>query len=197
MTPRGITAINAAKTHCPKGHQLSGDNLVASLLKTRGRGCLICKRESDRLSASRRRSANRAAGPSFSNKEQQRFWSNVERSDDDKACWAWTGYKDKLDYGYFCQGGLRIGAHRYALMLHKMPEDTSLWALHSCDNPNCVNPKHLRWGDAFDNMRDASNRGRLSAQKKTHCPAGHLYEGDNLYINPKGERLCRACAKRH
>jgi len=30
---------------------------------------------------------------------------------------------------------------------------------------------------------------------KSHCPKGHPYSGDNLYIDPKGNRRCRACKK--
>lgn len=30
---------------------------------------------------------------------------------------------------------------------------------------------------------------------KTHCPNGHPYSGENLYIDPKGNRRCRACKK--
>jgi len=30
---------------------------------------------------------------------------------------------------------------------------------------------------------------------KTHCPQGHPYEGDNLYINPVGHRICRQCGR--
>lgn len=30
---------------------------------------------------------------------------------------------------------------------------------------------------------------------KTHCPKGHPYDGENLYIDPKGNRRCRACKK--
>jgi hypothetical protein len=30
---------------------------------------------------------------------------------------------------------------------------------------------------------------------KTHCPKGHIYEGDNLYIDPKGNRRCRECKR--
>jgi hypothetical protein len=30
--------------------------------------------------------------------------------------------------------------------------------------------------------------------RKTHCPAGHEYAGDNLYVNPRnGRRHCRSC----
>jgi hypothetical protein len=28
---------------------------------------------------------------------------------------------------------------------------------------------------------------------KTHCPAGHEYAGDNLYVDPVGRRHCRTC----
>ena len=31
---------------------------------------------------------------------------------------------------------------------------------------------------------------------KSHCPMGHPYEGDNVYIDPKGNKRCRACKRR-
>jgi hypothetical protein len=34
-------------------------------------------------------------------------------------------------------------------------------ACHHCDNPSCVNPKHLYWGSHKQNARDASQRGLL------------------------------------
>jgi len=30
---------------------------------------------------------------------------------------------------------------------------------------------------------------------KTHCPKGHPYDGENLYVSPRGYRNCRACAR--
>jgi len=33
----------------------------------------------------------------------------------------------------------------------------------------------------------------IPPQLRTHCPAGHEYAGDNLYIGPNGKRRCRAC----
>lgn len=29
--------------------------------------------------------------------------------------------------------------------------------------------------------------------QKTHCPQGHLYAGENLYVDKRGRRGCRAC----
>lgn len=60
---RGETfnAINAAKTHCPRGHELVGDNLVPSRLKRGQRECLICSRESSRRNIAARRARERAA----------------------------------------------------------------------------------------------------------------------------------------
>jgi hypothetical protein len=47
-TLRGETpaAFNSKKTHCPRGHTLSGENLALSWIKQGRRICLICKRAS-------------------------------------------------------------------------------------------------------------------------------------------------------
>lgn len=38
-------------------------------------------------------------------------------------------------------------------------------SLHSCDNPNCINPKHLWLGTNRSNILDAAAKGRLGMQK--------------------------------
>jgi hypothetical protein len=44
---------------------------------------------------------------------------------------------------------------------HFHPEwDERGGVLHSCDNPCCWNPRHLRVGDQLDNVRDMISRGR-------------------------------------
>jgi hypothetical protein len=30
---------------------------------------------------------------------------------------------------------------------------------------------------------------------KTHCPQGHSYSGDNLYLDPRGAQKCRECRR--
>lgn len=38
-----------------------------------------------------------------------------------------------------------------------------LWALHRCDNPRCINPKHIYAGSPADNVRDSHKSGRRAA----------------------------------
>ena len=35
----------------------------------------------------------------------------------------------------------------------------------------------------------------MARAPKNHCPAGHRYDGSNLYIDPNGKHRCRACSK--
>lgn len=51
----GITARNARKTHCAKGHSFAGDNLY--VYPDGNRGCRICDRAAGRMYHRRRRTA--------------------------------------------------------------------------------------------------------------------------------------------
>lgn len=96
-----------------------------------------------------------------------RFWSRVDKSGGPDACWPWTGGRGN-QYGK--AGGVIPGeqfAHRVAFILTngRKPEAAQLFrgaacVLHSCDNPPCCNPAHLREGTMADNMRDRDERGR-------------------------------------
>lgn len=45
MRGQGVTAANAAKTHCHRGHQLTPDNLSKRTRNTGWRECKACNRE--------------------------------------------------------------------------------------------------------------------------------------------------------
>jgi hypothetical protein len=90
------------------------------------------------------------------------YWENVDRRDPNE-CWPWTG-PQKRGYGRSHlkrEGRWRsVQATHMALHLDGRPRHDNLFALHACDNPNCVNPRHLRWGTDQDNAQDRVARGR-------------------------------------
>ena len=84
----------------------------------------------------------------------------VETGLSDEDCWKWIGKKN-VGYGIFCCIGF-FRANRFSYFIHNgsIPEGKSI--LHSCDNKECTNPKHLRIGTHEDNMRDAVERNRMA-----------------------------------
>lgn len=82
-------------------------------------------------------------------------------------CWPWLGKvrSKKYPYGKITLGRVRWYAHRLSFLLHNgyLPEDGEI--CHSCDNPNCVNPKHLFHDSHTGNMQDAARKGRMRRLK--------------------------------
>jgi hypothetical protein len=122
----------------------------------------------------------------------RRFDDFVDRSSGG-GCWTWTGPCDRGGYGRW---GKKL-AHRLALAAAQGPIPAGKMALHRCDNPPCVNPKHLYVGTASDNMRDALARGQhpgTPLKNTTHCRKGHELTGANLEITGRDRsRRCRIC----
>ena len=113
-------------------------------------------------------------GKLFLGGDRRRFWSKVAKGAED-VCWLWTASCHRNGYGQFVvttPGGTRrryvnVLAHRAAWILAQgRPIPESLHVLHSCDVPHCVNPDHLFLGSHTDNMRDASEKGRLNVPRR-------------------------------
>lgn len=108
----------------------------------------------------------------------------------------WIGGTNGVGYGTFHAGKkLRTYAHRWSYQYHVGPIPDGMHLDHLCRNPKCVNPEHLEPVTCRENLLRGVGPSALHAAK-THCPAGHPYVGDNLYVHPrKGYRVCRACGR--
>lgn len=99
-------------------------------------------------------------------------------------CWLWSKGLSSKGYGVVKAHGFML-AHRLSYMLFNGDFDRTLWVLHKCDTPACVNPGHLFLGDAQDNSDDKMSKGRGRSSPGAKNPRSKLTDGDVASI-----RLC-------
>lgn len=93
-------------------------------------------------------------------------------------------------YGYIkVAPGRNVIVHRWLYERWMGPVPEGLELDHLCRNKACANPAHLEAVTHAENVR------RAPFAQRTHCPQGHPYEGDNLYVRPSNphRRDCREC----
>jgi len=135
----------------------------------------------------------------------ERFWEKVDKSGD---CWTWKGGTFRFGYGSFRVGDRRIPAHRVSWELAFGKIADGMCVLHTCDNPGCVNPAHLRLGTQQDNVRDAREKGRFvlnpkpdnhprqpggTYERSAYCKHGHPLDETNARRTAGGHIKCLAC----
>lgn len=97
----------------------------------------------------------------------ERFMAKVS-PESNSGCWLWKGAISSTGYGHCVVDGRLVKVHRLAYELFKGPikllngsDCRGTCVIHSCDNPICVNPDHLRLGTHRDNMDDKRERNRF------------------------------------
>lgn len=83
----------------------------------------------------------------------------------ESGCWEWTGTRNRQGYGVV---GIAVNKRPAGIpaprlqWMHchgEIPEGQVI--MHTCDNPGCINPDHLRLGTYSDNVNDCVAKGRF------------------------------------
>jgi len=112
---------------------------------------------------------------------EEKFWSKVEKGETDE-CWEWQAAADEHGYGRINVRGKTKLATRVSVRLDGR-DPSNYYVLHKCDNPCCVNPKHLYLGNQKQNMRDSVEHGNANLGEE--APNSSLTNEEVQQINDK------------
>ena len=77
-------------------------------------------------------------------------------------CIEWPFAKTAAGYGVISDKKKLLYAHRIVCCLaHGDPPDLSAQVAHSCRNPGCITPAHLRWATPAQNIADKWQHGTM------------------------------------
>lgn len=115
---------------------------------------------------------------------EERFWSKVDKTP--SGCWVWLSTKNAQGYGRF---SIQVGPYKQRwYSAHRLiwewvhGEEPELCVLHRCDNPSCVNPRHLFLGTHKENAADRDRKGRRRSPKGSLNGMAKVTEADVLDI---------------
>jgi len=125
----------------------------------------------------------------LSEKDIKKFLSKFTIGEDDD-CWNWNGRLDNGGYGKLSASTPKhttLMAHRVSYTLYVGNIMDGMIIMHMCDNPRCVNPKHLMMGTQKENIEDCVNKNRRSPQDGSNNNSAKLTEDEvkqilKLYI---------------
>lgn len=119
-----------------------------------------------RIARSKRLFCSRACSRLDARNLSDRLWEKVDQRGANE-CWEWRGTRSPRGYGMFRIKVQGVWTNRHAtrvtweLMHGPIPDGYNV--CHKCDNPPCVNPKHLFLGTQSDNAQDMIRKGRNNA----------------------------------
>lgn len=112
------------------------------------------------------------------------------------ACWMWSGRTDDDGYGVISVNRKNRRAHRVAFEMHHGRAPVG-FVLHSCDEPGCVNPGHLREGSNVDNMTDMVARGRSLSGERNPRARLRRADVDAIRADLSSGQSARSLARRY
>ena len=103
-------------------------------------------------------------------------------------CWIWMKGVNAGDRGGYARTvikGKTTFVSRLILGIHR--SSVEMVAMHTCDQPLCVNPDHLHIGSRSDNTQDMLEKGRSNRAKGEQSGAAVLTEKQVLAIRKEYE----------
>ena len=89
-------------------------------------------------------------------------------------CWLWQLSTNAKGYGQLRYKGTTRKVHRLAYTAFNGEIPKGNIVRHTCDTPQCCNPKHLLVGTVQDNTNDMYSRGREPCRKGANNPKSKL-----------------------